>query len=143
MNKVSDMQDRTGRPACWSLCLFGGFELTPLPSGDAVTPLGKRERALLAYLAISPKSRQPRRKLATVIWGDATDQTLLDNLRTCVWRLRKALGDTKRRLIASDDEDIVLDTAAFDIDVLAFRCLETQSKRTDLEAAANLYSGEF
>ncbi|HWU54360.1 MAG TPA: BTAD domain-containing putative transcriptional regulator [Rhizomicrobium sp.] len=104
---------------------------------------GKRERALLAYLALSPKGRQPRRKLAALLWGDATDQTLLDNLRTCVWRLRKVLGDTEHRLLASDDEDIVLDIAAFDVDALAFRRQAAQSGRTALEAAAGLCNGEF
>ena len=60
-----------------------------------------------------------------------------------VWNLRKALGDTEHRVIASEGEDIVLDVAAFEVDVLAFRRLAAQSGRTELEAAAKLYSGEF
>src|ERR1700704_2102974 len=127
MNETSAPDKRGEEPARWSLRLFGGFELSLLPGGERVTSPGKRERALLAYLALSPKGRAPRRKLATLIWGDATDETLLDNLRTCVWRLRKALGDTQHRLIASDKEDIVLNLAAFDVDVLAFRHLAAQS----------------
>ncbi len=98
---------------------------------------------LLAYLALSPNGRQPRRKLTTLLWGDATDETALDNLRTCVWSLRKALGDTKHRVLASEDEDVVLDAAAFDVDVIAFRRLAAQSGRSELEEAAKLYSGEF
>ena len=53
---------------------------------------GKRERVLLTYLALSPSCRQPRRKLTTLLWGDAADETTLDNLRNCLWSLRKALG---------------------------------------------------
>lgn len=98
---------------------------------------------LLASLALSPNGRQPRRKLATLLWGDATDETALDNLRTCVWSLRKALGDTEQRLIAREGEDIVLDVAAFEVDALAFRRLAAQPGRTELEAAAKLYTGEF
>ena len=130
-------------PTRWSLRLLGGFELGVLPGGERVALPGKRERMLLAYLALSLKGGQPRRKLATLLWGDATDETLLDNLRTCVWRLRKALGDTEHRVIASKDEDIVLDAAAFEVDALAFRLLAAQAGRIELEAAANLYSGEF
>ena len=78
----------------WSLRLLGDFKLSTLPSGEKVALPGKRERVLLAYLALSPSYRQPRRKLATLLWGDATDETTLDNLRTCVWNLRKALGDS-------------------------------------------------
>src|SRR6185503_6852166 len=143
MNNASALGNGIGEPARWSLRLIGGFELGVLPGGERVASLGKRERALLAYLALSPKGRQPRRKLAALIWGDATDQTLLDNLRTCIWRLRKALGDTDHRLIASDDEDIVLDIAAFDVDALAFCRLAAQSGRSELETAANLCGGEL
>jgi TolB-like protein/DNA-binding SARP family transcriptional activator len=129
-------------PARWSLRLLGGFELSTLLGGERVALPGKRERVLLAYLALSPNCRQQRRKLATLLWGDASDETALDNLRTCVWALRKALGDTDHRAIASEGEDIVLDAEAFDVDALAFRRLAAQSGRTELEAAAN-YSGEF
>jgi len=122
---------------------LGGFELGLLPGDEKVASLGKRERVLLTYLALSPKGSQPRRKLAALLWGDATDETLLDNLRACVWKLRKALGDTEHSVIASEGEDIVLDAAAFDVDALAFRRLAAQSDRTGLDAAANLYSGEF
>ena len=114
-----------------------------LPGGERVASLGKRERVLLAYLALSPNGRQPRRKLATLLWGDAADETTLDNLRNCLWNLRKALGDTEHRVVASEGEDIVLDAAAFDVDALAFRRLAAQSGRTELEEAAKLYAGEF
>src|SRR5882672_11535334 len=127
----------------WSLRLFGGFELNALPGGERVVLPGKRERVLLAYLALSPKGSQQRRKLATLLWGDASDETALDNLRTCVWALRKALGDTEHSAIASEGEDIVLDAASFDIDALAFRRFAPQSGRTELEEAANHYSGEL
>jgi len=42
------------------------FELGALP-GREVAALGTRERALLAFLALSPKGSQPRRKLATLL----------------------------------------------------------------------------
>jgi TolB-like protein/DNA-binding SARP family transcriptional activator len=60
-----------------------------------------------------------------------------------LWSLRKALGDTEHRFIASEGEDIALNAAAFQVDALAFRCLAAQSERSELEAAANLYAGEL
>src|SRR5690349_2249168 len=117
----------------WSLRLLGGFELRHLPSGERITLTGKRERALLAYLALSPRGRQPRRLLAGLIWGDATDQTLLDNLRTSIWRTRKAFGETGHSLLASEDEEVVLDVAALDIDILAFRRLSASHEESSLE----------
>jgi adenylate cyclase len=130
-------------PARWSLRLLGGFHLSPLSGSEKVVLSGKRERVLLAYLALSPSGRQPRRKLAALLWGDAGDETALDNLRTCVWSLRKALGDIGHHVIASEGEDIVLDAASLEVDALTFRRLAAQSDLTALKAAANLYSGEF
>jgi TolB-like protein/DNA-binding SARP family transcriptional activator len=126
-----------------SLRLLGGFELRFAPAGQKVALPGKRERALLAYLALSAQGRQPRRKLAALLWGDATDETLLDNLRTCVWRLRKALEDGDHRLLASDEEDIVLDLSRFEIDVLTFRELARSASLQDLDKAVALCRGGF
>jgi TolB-like protein/DNA-binding SARP family transcriptional activator len=134
--------DRHRLTARWSLRLFGSFELKE-PGGARTALPGKRERALLAFLALSPKGRQPRRKLAALLWGDASDETLLDNLRTCIWRLRKALGEAGHRLLASDEDDIVLDIAAFEIDVLTFRSLAMASDRGSLQAATGLCEGEL
>jgi len=106
-----------------------------------VASLAKRERVLLAYLALSPKGREQRRKLTTLLWGDSADETTLENLRNCLYGLRKTLGDSDHRVIASDGEDIVLDAAAFEVDALAFRRLAAQPDRADLEVAAKLYAG--
>jgi DNA-binding SARP family transcriptional activator len=143
MDTTSALDKGTEARARWSLRLLGGFELSALPGSERVALSGKRERVLLAYLALSPNSRQPRRKLAALLWGDATDETLLDNLRNGLWNLRKALGDSEHRVLSSEGEDIVFDAAAFEVDALAFRRLAAQSGRMALEEAAEQYSGEF
>jgi TolB-like protein/DNA-binding SARP family transcriptional activator/Tfp pilus assembly protein PilF len=127
--------------ARWALRLVGGFELNTLAGGEKVTALGKRERVLLAYLALNPKGKEQRRKLTTLLWGDSADETTLENLRNCLYGLRKALGDSEHRVIASDGEDIALDAAAFEVDVLAFRRLAGSSEPSDLDRAAKLYTG--
>jgi adenylate cyclase len=143
MSSASAAGNGTTGPVRWSLRLFGGFELEALPSGERLTSIGKRERILLAYLALSPDHRQHRRRLATLLWGDSTDETALDNLRTCIWSLRRALGDTKHSLIVSEGERIVLNAAAFHVDVLDFRRSALQSGLNELDSAAKLYSGEL
>jgi TolB-like protein/DNA-binding SARP family transcriptional activator len=126
----------------WSLRLFGGFELRS-PAGDRAPVPGKRERLLLAYLALTRNHRQTRAKLALLLWGDAANETTVDNLRTCLWSLRKALGDAAHRVVSSDGADIVLDASCFDIDTAAFERHSAESDRASLEAAAGLYSGEL
>jgi TolB-like protein/DNA-binding SARP family transcriptional activator len=143
MTTASDLGNGTEGPARWSLRLFGGFEFSMLLTGKKLALAGKRERVLLACLALSVNSRQPRRKLATLLWGDSDDETALDNLRTTIWRLRKALGDTEHRFIASDGEDVALDSTAFEVDALAFRRLADQRGPRELELATNLYAGEL
>jgi TolB-like protein/DNA-binding SARP family transcriptional activator len=143
METASAFGNGTKRPSRWSLRLFGGFELVALPGSEKVALPGKRERVLLAYLALSPNGREKRRKLAALLWGDATDETLLDNLRASIWKLRKVLGDTEHRIVASEGEDIVLDASAFEVDALTFVRLAAQSGRLELEAAAKMYSGEL
>jgi adenylate cyclase len=144
MNSVSSSSNGSeGVGARWSLRLLGTFELSVLPAGERIVLPGKRERVLLAYLALSPNCRQQRRKLVTLLWGDTADETTLDNLRNCLWNLRKALGDSEHQFVASDGEDIVLDAAAFEVDALSFRRLAAQSDLPELEQAAHLCSGEF
>src|SRR5262245_27723607 len=112
MDKASASDGGTQRQVRWSLRLLGGFGLSVLPNGEKVALPGKRERVLLAYLALTPNCRASRRKLTALLWGDASDETTLDNLRVCVWGLRKALADAQHHIIASDGEDIVLNAAA-------------------------------
>jgi TolB-like protein/DNA-binding SARP family transcriptional activator len=133
----------SGAPARWSLCLFGGFELRTLPDGERVAVPGKRERVLLAYLALSPNARRSRSKLATLLWGDGADDTALEKLRTCLWSLRKALGDSEHRVLVSDGEHVVLDAARFDVDVLSFQRHASLPDSAALEAAAGLYGGKL
>jgi TolB-like protein/DNA-binding SARP family transcriptional activator len=139
MNEPSALGN--GERARWVLRLLGGFELSVLPAGEKVTGLGKRERVLLAYLALNPKGREQRRKLTALLWGDSADETTLENLRNCLYGLRKSLGDTEHRVIASDGEDIVLGQSAFEVDALTFHRLAAQAGRAELEQAASLYAG--
>src|SRR5438105_10276664 len=141
----ADSPARSGAEAIsgWTLRLLGPFDLTVRATGARVALPGKRERVLLAYFALSPNCRTRRRKVAALLWGDATDETSLDNLRVCVWSLRKALGDVQHRIIVSDGEDIVLDHSSFEIDVLKFRQFAASTERTELQAAAKLYAVEF
>ncbi len=130
--------------ARWMLNLLGGFELRAMAGDERVAVPGRRERLLLSYLAMSPNGRRSRSKLAVVLWGDTgARETVLDNLRTCLWALRKVIGDVKHDVIASDGDDIVLNLSAFEVDALTFRTLAAREAAGDLEVAANLYRGEL
>src|SRR5262245_16236743 len=129
--------------ARWSLRLFGDFQLSVRATGEKVALPGKRERVLLAYLALSPNGRQPRRKLVTLLWGETADEASLENLRTSIRNLRKALGDGEHHVVASEDRDIVLDVSSFEVDVIEFHRRAAGPGTAELEEAAKLYAGDF
>lgn len=124
-----------------SLRLLGGFELHR-PDGEPVAVPGRRERVLLSYLALDTEQRRTRRALAEFLWGDAADDTTLDNLRTCLWSLRRALGEDADSVIAADRETIALAPAAVEVDASVFLSLARSRDTGDLEQAAALYAGE-
>ena len=84
----------------WSLQLLGEVHLER-PDGEAVNLTARRERVLLAYLAMAPDFKESRRNLIGLLWGEGADSTTLDNLRTCLWSLRKALDDQDHQLLLS------------------------------------------
>ncbi|MBA3789607.1 winged helix-turn-helix domain-containing protein, partial [Patescibacteria group bacterium] len=73
------------------LRLFGTFEIRL--DGNAINQFeATTARGLLAYLAYHADQPHPRTTLATLLWGPNTDATGLANLRSCLRRLRNALG---------------------------------------------------
>jgi DNA-binding SARP family transcriptional activator len=60
--------------------LLGGFEIRQL-EGPAVSIPGKKTRALLAYLALTPHRTHGREKLADLLWSDRGDKQARDSLR--------------------------------------------------------------
>ena len=129
--------------ARWSLRLLGGFDLVSLPARERLALPGKRERLLLAYLALTPNGRVSRRKLISQFWEETAEEAALHSLRNCLSAVRKALGDAKHLTLSSQGEDIVLDLSVLDTDVLAFRRLAAHQGRAELEAAAELCSGDL
>ena len=126
----------------WSLRLFGEVHLER-PDGEVVNLSGRRERVLLAYLAMAPDFKESRRNLIGLLWGDRADSATLDNLRTCLWSLRKALDDQDHHLLLSEREWIRLDSDKLDVDLWRFVQLVKRGDIGDLEQASDICSGEL
>src|SRR5262245_50665778 len=77
------------------LSLFGSF--TARYDGTSLTTAtADTTRGLLAYLAFHVDRPHQRTHLATLLWGPDAVSTSLTNLRSCLRRLRGALGDDQR-----------------------------------------------
>lgn len=124
----------------WSLRLIGELCLEA-PDGTAVSLSGRRERVMLAYLALAPDCKESRLNLIGLLWGDRADSTMLDNLRTCLWSLRKSLGDQEHELVLSEREWIRLDTDMLDVDFWRFKELLDRGGISDLKRAVEIGSG--
>jgi TolB-like protein/Tfp pilus assembly protein PilF len=124
------------------LTLFGGFEVK-LAGGQVVDLPGQKDRALLAFLALSSGVTHSRDKLATLLWSDRGDQQARDSLKHALTRLRQCLQAANPAAIIADRQSVRLDPAAVIIDVATFERLLGDGTPEALEQAAALYRGDL
>jgi DNA-binding SARP family transcriptional activator/tetratricopeptide (TPR) repeat protein len=125
-----------------TLTLLGGFRAR-LGSATPLTLPTRKAKALLAYLALSPGSPQPRDKLASLLWGSTLDTTARTSLRQTLYALRKCLRDAGPRLLAVDGESVSLDADAVTVDVRDFEQRASEGTPSALLEATTLYQGDF
>jgi DNA-binding SARP family transcriptional activator len=122
-----------------SLTLLGGFEAR---IGSKVLTLPRKAQALLAYLALAPATTHSRSKLATLLWGDISDDDARNNLRQVLFRMRRAFGRTSGVLTLSG-EFVGLDQHAIRSDVAMFRRLVADGGDQALRSATKLCAGKL
>jgi adenylate cyclase len=122
--------------------LLGGFSVEDA-AGNAIGPAGQKDKALLAYLALSRGVAQPRDKLAALLWSDHGDRQARDSLKQCLLRLRRALAAAAPGAIVADRQTVGLDGSGIDVDVAGFERLAGDA---DLKAVAEgvaFYRGDL
>ena len=117
------------------LRLLGGFELQSGEGADS-TPAGRKVRALLACLALSPEVSWPRERLMALLWSDRAEEQARASLRQALTELRQALGEPSP--LRTDQDTVILDAAAIAVDAIEFPRLAKAGK---LDDAAALYRG--
>src|SRR5262245_26887362 len=120
------------------LALLGGFEAR-VARGPVLQIAPRKSRALLAYLAVAGQRRQPREKLAALLWGDVPEQQARQSLRKAVSELREALIEVKPPPILTDGETIALAVGL--VDVHQFEALARDGSSVALREAMALYRG--
>jgi DNA-binding SARP family transcriptional activator len=78
-----------------SLRLFGFPSLTRLPDNVAAPLSAAKDLALLAFLTLEP-GRHGREELATLLWGESSDDQARASLRQALMRLNRVLNDCLR-----------------------------------------------
>lgn len=92
-----------------TICVRGRFSIRG-KGGTDLTPANRKERALLALLAMSPDGRRSRAWLQSKLWSDKPPDKASANLRRALTNLRGHLGDDAG-VLAANRLEIWLDPA--------------------------------
>jgi TolB-like protein len=117
------------------LRLLGGFDLQSR-QGQAVVPAGRKVRALLACLALSPDSAWPREKLMALLWSDRGAEQARASLRQALAEMRRVLGEPSP--VCAENDTVSLDPGLVAVDAIQFERLANAGK---FDEAAMLYRG--
>jgi DNA-binding SARP family transcriptional activator len=101
----------------------------------------KKARALLGYLAAQGGQAVSRERLADLLWPYQGSEQARHSLRNCLLELRKALGPSAARHLVADFATCRIEDVVVDLD--RFEHLSRSRNRPELQAAAELYRGEF
>jgi len=127
--------------AC-SLTLLGGFSLKSAEGREL--PLSTRkDRMLLAFLALNPGRPMSRDRLAGLLWGDRGETQARDSLRQSLAAIRQAFRQAGLDPIAADRETVAFDAAGIDVDAAAFAHLAEGAEGETVEQAAACYAGDL
>src|SRR5215510_6472771 len=119
------------------LTLLGGFEARTDSRLSLAIP-SKKAQMLLAYLAMRPRQRHLRDKLASLLWDDAPAEQARLSLRQALFIIRQALPFDPTLV---DGDGVAFATDAVTVDVREFEQLAQNDDPERLERAATLYHG--
>jgi DNA-binding SARP family transcriptional activator len=109
------MSDTGGRPEL-RVCVIGTFRVLA-HDGEDLTPRGRKARALLGILALTPSRRRSRPALQDKLWSDRGPEQGAASLRQTLTEIRQALGDCYRDCLVSDMRGIGLAQERVTVDI--------------------------
>jgi adenylate cyclase len=121
---------------------MGGFAAV-LPTGQPVEVSGKKNRALLTYLALHADKKLTREKLISLLWSDRGETQARTSLRQALAALRRDLGAIQPPPLTIDGGSVALDGSAVSTDVAMFEKLATSASAEELRRVAKLYEGDL
>jgi TolB-like protein len=122
------------------LTLLGGFSLETAVGATLALPT-RKDKLLLAYLALSGGRPQSRDRLAALLWGDRAEAQARDSLKQALAELRQAFRQAGLDPLQADRESVTLDPADIEIDVSELVRLAAQP--TSCDKAVALYRGDL
>ena len=124
------------------LSLLGPFDCRDCV-GAPVRILARKNRAMLAVLALSPGLTMNRERLAGLLWGDRQDEQARSSLRQSLALMRKDLGMMADAVVFAKDDVVGLRSAGIVIDVAELIQLEKSDDLANIRRAADICRGEL
>jgi TolB-like protein/DNA-binding SARP family transcriptional activator len=124
------------------LSLLGPFQFVNA-DGQEIIIASKKNRLLLALLAMSPAKRVSREILAGTLWGNHSDDQAKNSLRQALAVLRKELAGREDDVFSSLDTIVSLNPHGIGIDVDDFKRDAGSSDVTSLQRAIGFWRGPF
>ena len=122
------------------LTLLGGFALESA-NGKQLTLPTRKDRLLLAYLALSAGKPQSRERLAGLLWGDRAEAQARDSLKQALAGIRQALRQVGFDPVHADRELVTLQPEGIAVDAVDFARLAAESG--GCSRAAAMYRGDL
>lgn len=107
--------------------------------GVSLDVKGKKNQALLGYLAVESARPHSREQLASLLWSETGDERARHNLRQALSKIGRSYGP----LIASNGDTLALDLDLCAVDAREFDGLARSSEVADLERCMSLYRDDL
>jgi TolB-like protein/Tfp pilus assembly protein PilF len=117
-------------------------EFSAYRNGKPITITSKKNRALLAILALSPHMSATRDRLVNLLWSDRDDTHARSSLRQSLKLLRKDLGIEPSPLNIAD-ESISFESTLVEVDALNLLGVTADTDMRLLRSATELYRGDL
>lgn len=122
------------------LTLLGGFALES-GDGKALALPTRKDKLLLAYLALSAGKPQTRDRLAGLLWGDRAETQARDSLKQALAGIRQAFRQAGLDPVHADRESVTLLPDGIVVDAIDFARLAAETGASGRAAA--LYRGDL
>ena len=123
-----------------ALKLLGDFALLA-EDGSSVGLPTKKDRLLLAYLALNPNQQHTRETLYGLLWGDRGEEQARGSLRQSLASVKEALGKAGTEALEVARDSVTLDATKLSVDALNF--LKVTADPLSQDKAVELYKGPF
>jgi TolB-like protein/Tfp pilus assembly protein PilF len=121
------------------LILLGDFALETAGGGKLTLPT-RKDRLLLAYLALSGGRPQPRERLANLLWAGRAEAQARDSLKQSLAGIRQAFRQAGLDPVRADREYVTFEPDGVEIDAVEFARLAAEATAADRAVA--LYRGD-